>query len=177
MWQQLPRQGIWPRQQEIADYVALFRYLGYLLATPDQYFSSPSRAKAVMESMTYYELSPSLTSKIVGHNFVECLRDVSPMNVSREYVEAGSRWMNGAEVCDFLDLGTPGWYYYAVMAGQCMLSWGLCWAQRAVPALDRWIIRVSGKDLYSLLSPHIYTACFSWRFPFIRPDAKICQRQ
>ena len=142
MWQQLPRQGIWPRKQEIEDYIALFRYLGYLLATPDEYFSSASRAKAVMESMTLYELSPSASSKVVGHNFVECLRDVPPMNVSREFVEAGSRWMNGKEVCDFLGLGRPGWYYYSLMLGQCMLSWGLCWMQRGVPMLDRWVIKV-----------------------------------
>ena len=79
---------------------------------------------------------------MVGYNFVECLRDVPPMNVSREFIEAGSRWMCGAEVCDFLGLGRPGAYYYAVMAGQCVLSWGLCWAQRVVPALDRWVVKV-----------------------------------
>ena len=153
MWQQLPRQGIFPKQQEIADYVALFRYLGYLLATPESYFDSPARAKAVMETMHYYELSLSPSSKIVGHNFVECLRDVRPMNVSREFIEAGSRWMNGGEICDHLGLGKPGWYWYAVMAGQCMLSVGMCWAQRVVPALDRWVIKVSSLSTFSLARP------------------------
>ena len=164
MWQQLPRQGIFPRQQEIADYVALFRYLGYVIGTPDQYFSSASRAKAVMESMTYYELSLSPNSKVVANNFVECLVDVSPMNVSRGFIEAGSRWMNGAEICDELSLGKPGWYYYGVMAGQCMLSLGLCWAQRVVPALDRWIIKVRQRGCYNF-SPHITSTQLEPIFP------------
>ena len=158
MWQQLPRQGIWPRPDEIADYVALFRYLGYLLATPPEYFDSPSRAKAVMESMLYHELAPSATSKVVGYNFVECLSDVSPMNISREFIEAGSRWMNGREFCDLLGLGRPGMYYYALMGGQCMLCWALCWAQRALPALDRWIIAVR-------LPSHSSRAYFPQSFP------------
>ena len=142
MWQSLPRQGIWPRADEIADYIALFRYLGHLTGTPPEYFDSPSRAKAVMESMLYYEMNPSATGKILGHNFVECLRDVSPMNISREFIEAGSRWLNGDEICDAMGMRRPGLYHSVLMAGHCMLNWGLCWAQRTVPALDRWIIAV-----------------------------------
>lgn len=34
MWIHLPRQGVFPREQEMADYVALLRYLGYLIGTP-----------------------------------------------------------------------------------------------------------------------------------------------
>ncbi|KAL8829747.1 MAG: hypothetical protein Q9191_001840 [Dirinaria sp. TL-2023a] len=143
MWQQLPRQGIRPRADETADYVALFRYLGYLSATPPEYFASPSRAKATMESLLYYEVNPSATGKVLGNNFVECLRDVSPMNISKEFIEAGSRWMNGDEVCDALGMGRLGLYYSTLMVGHCMLNWGLCWAQRMVPALDRWVIATS----------------------------------
>lgn len=143
VWQQLPRQGIWPRTDEIVDYIALFRYLGHLSATPPEYFDSPSRAKAVMESLLYYELNPSATGKILSNNCVESYRDASPMNISREFIEAGSRWMNGDEVCDALGMSRPGWYHSALIMGHCMLNVGLCWAQRTVPALDRWFIATS----------------------------------
>ena len=156
LWQQLPRQGIWPRKDEIVDYIALFRYLGHLSAAPPEYFESPSRAKAVMESLLYYDLNPSATGKVLGYNFVECLRDVSPMNISRGFIEAGSRWMNGDEICDAMELGRPGWYYSALMVGQCMLNWTACWAQRMVPALDRWVIAVGH---LSSLFPKQTTRC------------------
>ena len=143
MWLQLPKQGIYPRKQEIADYIALFRYLGYLLGTPDEYFETPERAKATMESMFYHELEVSRNSKVVLHNFIECLRDVAPMNISKEFIEAGSRWVNGPEFSETLEVGKPGIYYYLAFTGQIMLSWAMCWMQRLVPSLDRWIIKVS----------------------------------
>ncbi|KAL8783971.1 MAG: hypothetical protein Q9195_009226 [Heterodermia aff. obscurata] len=147
LWQQLPRQGIFPRKDEEADYIALFRYLGYLLSTPPEFFVSSSQAKATMESLVYYELNPSAAGKVLGFNFVECLRDVSPMNISRGFIEAGARWVNGDEVCDAMGMGKPGIYYSALVVGQCMLNLALCWAQRAVPALDRWVITTSRTGL------------------------------
>ncbi|KAL9037253.1 MAG: hypothetical protein Q9214_005781 [Letrouitia sp. 1 TL-2023] len=109
MWFQLPKMGIVPKQQEVDDYIALFRYIAYLLATPTEYFETSEKAKAVMESMYLHELEPTPTSKIVGYNFVKCLEDLPPMNISKEFIEAGSRWFNGNELCDALDLGRPGW--------------------------------------------------------------------
>jgi hypothetical protein len=55
---QLPRMGVFPNAQEVGDYVALFRYLAYLLGTPDEeYFVSARKAKATMESMLMHELA------------------------------------------------------------------------------------------------------------------------
>jgi len=82
MWFQLPKTGIVPRQQEVDDYIALFRYLGYLLGTPPKYFETSEKVKAVMESMYLHELEPTPTSKIEGYNFVKCLEDIPPMNIS-----------------------------------------------------------------------------------------------
>lgn len=142
MWLQLPQLGITPGQQEVADYIALFRYIAYLLATPTQYFETPTRAKAVMESMYLHELEPTQTSKIVGYNFVKCLEDLPPMNISKEFIEAGSRWFNGNELCDSLDIGRPGWYHYTLIVGFKWIAVRLAFLQRSIPSFDRFMIQV-----------------------------------
>lgn len=142
MWFQLPKMGIVPKQQEVDDYIALFRYLAYLLATPTEYFETSDKAKAVMESMYLHELEPTPTSKIVGYNFVKCLEDLPPMNISKEFIEAGSRWFNGNELCDALDLGRPGWYYYVLMVGLSWTVMALAFLQRIIPPFDRFMISV-----------------------------------
>lgn len=60
MWLQLPKLGIVPRQEEVDDYVALFRYIDYLLASPTEYIETSEKAKAVMESMFWHEVEPTL---------------------------------------------------------------------------------------------------------------------
>lgn len=146
MWIHLPRQGIFPREQEIVDYVALFRYLGYLTGTPTaKYFETPTQAKAVMESLLLTELETTETSKVVANNFIQSIQDTPPVYVSREFIEVGSRWMSGNEVCDQLGLGRPGYYYWAVFLGQCWLSMAFCYTVRAVPYLDRKMIAVRKK--------------------------------
>ncbi|KAI8635656.1 hypothetical protein F5Y19DRAFT_408649 [Xylariaceae sp. FL1651] len=141
MWLQLPRMGVYPTEQEKEDYIALFRYLGYLLATPDGYFATVDQAKATMESMLMHELTVTKTSRIVCFNFIKCLVDLPPFNVSKEFIEAGSRVLNGDELCDQLEMGRPGWVSYAGFKGHCWLVSTLAMAQRLSPALDRWIIK------------------------------------
>lgn len=143
MWLQLPRMGITPRPDEIEDYIALFRYVAHLLATPTEYFETPERAKAVMESCYVNELHMTDTSRIVAYNFVRCMESLPPpISISSGFIEAGSRCLNGHQVCDELDLGRPGWFSYAVFAGQCVLVTGLAWTQRLIPRLDEWMIKV-----------------------------------
>ena len=143
MWFQLPKMGIAPNKQEIADYIALFRYIAYLLGTPTQYFETTEKAKAIMESMYLNELEPSETSKVVGHNFVRCLEDLPPFNISRDFMEAGSRWMNGDALCDALDLGRPGWYHYALMTELSWIVQIVAFVQRTIPSFDRFMVAVS----------------------------------
>lgn len=141
MWLQLPQMGVYPNEQETADYIALFRYLGYVLGTPDHYFDTVPKAKAAMESMLIHELHVTPTSLIVGHNFVECLKDLPPFNISAQFIEAGSRVLNGDELCDSLGLGRPGFYSYACFKGHCWLVQVLALAQQNIPFLDRTITR------------------------------------
>ncbi|KAH6607016.1 hypothetical protein Trco_003329 [Trichoderma cornu-damae] len=141
MWLQLPRMGVYPSEQETADYIAVFRYVGYLLATPDTYFASVARAKATMESMLVHELRITETSRVVGHNFVECVRDLPPLNMSAGFIEAGSRALNGDELCDSLGLGRAGLLAHACWRGHCWFVRGLALAQRRIPGVDDVVVK------------------------------------
>jgi hypothetical protein len=71
IWISFPRQGIFLRQREKEDYVALWRYIGYILGTPTDYFETTAKAKAVMESLLYREVHPSEMSKVLANKY-EC---------------------------------------------------------------------------------------------------------
>ncbi|KAF2963574.1 hypothetical protein GQX73_g9999 [Xylaria multiplex] len=149
MWLQLPRMGVHPTEQEKEDYIALFRYLGYLLATPDEYFVTVDQARATMESMLVHELTVTDTSRVVCFNFIKCLVDLPPFNVSKEFIEAGSRVLNGDELCNQLEMGRPGWVSYACFRGHCWLVSALATAQRLSPTFDQWIIEHWKRLLHS----------------------------
>lgn len=140
-WYQLPPMGVRPPQAEVEDYIALWRYVAHVIGTPPEYFATAARAKATMESMSYNELAVTPASLVVGHNFVEALKDLPPVNISAGFIEAGSRWLNGDALCDQLGMGRPGWYPYACFKGHCWLVVALATAQRWVPRFDEWSVR------------------------------------
>lgn len=147
MWDSFPKMGIYPSAAEITDFIALFRYISYLTGTPEVYWKTPEKAKAVMETMFLYELEPSKTSKILAHNFITWLEDGPPVYLSRGFLEAGCRWLNGHEMSDALGLGRPGTYYYCVFAGHNVLVATMARVQRLVPALDRFLVQVWSQTL------------------------------
>lgn len=136
-WLQLPYMGVHPSEQETADYIALFRYVGYVMGVPDGYFTTTAQAKATMESILLRELRLTPRSHIVAHNFVQCLTDLPPFNVSAQFIEAGSRVFNGDTFCDSLGLGRPGFFSYASFRGYCWLVSTVALIQHLSPALDR----------------------------------------
>ncbi|KAL9592858.1 MAG: hypothetical protein Q9219_007718 [cf. Caloplaca sp. 3 TL-2023] len=91
IWLSFPRQGIWLRQQEIEDYIALFRYVAYLTGTPTEVFATPAKAKAMMECLMRDEIGPSATSRILANNILSCLEGQSPTFPSRSFLEANCR--------------------------------------------------------------------------------------
>ncbi|KIW73699.1 hypothetical protein PV04_01797 [Phialophora macrospora] len=151
----LPRQGIFLTQQEIVDYIALWRLIAHYVGTPTAWFETPERAKSVMESLLLNEINPSNTSQVLANNIIRCLENQPPTYASRSFLEVNARWLNGAELADALGLGNPGWWYWALMAGQCIFFSCLCYTYRSVPALDRrkidtlrkvfWAVIVEGK--------------------------------
>ncbi|KAG2416003.1 hypothetical protein HFD88_007195 [Aspergillus terreus] len=149
MWLQLPRFGVAPAAADVADYIALFRYVALLLGTPEGYFKSVESARRTMESMLAHELRTTETSRVVAFNFVECVGNFPmPMYVSKRFVEAGSRWINGHELCDELEMGRPGLLHYLVFAGHCVLVAVLAWVQWVVPGLDALVVRFFREVMY-----------------------------
>ncbi|KIX02077.1 uncharacterized protein Z518_08016 [Rhinocladiella mackenziei CBS 650.93] len=156
IWLSLPRQGIWLREQEILDYIALWRLIAHYVGTPTEWFETPSRAKAMMESLLMNEINPSQTSQTLAANVIRCLEAQPPTYASRAFLEVNARWLNGNELCDALALGRPSAWYWALMAGQCIFFMSICYFYRSIPALDRrkvaalrsvfWALIVEGKS-------------------------------
>lgn len=142
IWVSLPRQGIFMTRQEIADFIALWRYIAYLTGTPHEYFDTPERAKGFLEVLMLYELKPTETSKILANNIIRSLEDQPPSFASRNMLEASSRFLNGHELCDALGLGHPSIYYYSLTLGQCCFFMAICYFYRSFPWLARRKIAV-----------------------------------
>ncbi|UZP45065.1 hypothetical protein NXS19_012877 [Fusarium pseudograminearum] len=150
-WLQLPHMGITPDPQEVEDYIALWRYVAHVIGAPQEYYTSAKQAKAVMESLAYNELFVTPTSVVIGHNFVEALKDLPPINISDGFIQAASRVLNGHEICDQLGMGRPGWYAYACFKGHCWLVWGLATMQRWVPSFDDKMVQLCREGLHNAI--------------------------
>ncbi|KAF5536882.1 monooxygenase [Fusarium phyllophilum] len=137
IWQSLPRQGIHMREQEMIDYVALWRLIAYYMGTPTDIFSSPAKARAIMESLYLYEYNPSSRSKTHAQNIILSMGDTAPSYASKPYLEATARWLNGDPLADALGIGRPSRYYTMLAAGQCVLFMIIYYTCRNIPILDR----------------------------------------
>ncbi|EDO02867.1 hypothetical protein SS1G_05344 [Sclerotinia sclerotiorum 1980 UF-70] len=137
IWLSFPRQGIFLRSQEITDYIALWRLVAHYLGTPTTYFSSPTSAKNIMESILLTEISPSPTSVILANNIILSLQNQPPAYPSRSLLEANARWLNGTELSNALGLGNPSLYYWSLVAGQCILYITISYVYRSIDYLDR----------------------------------------
>ena len=152
----LPRQGIFPSAREKEDYTALWRLIAHYTGTPTGCFSSANSAKVVMESLLLNEIHPSTQSGVLANNIILALENTPPAYASRSFLLANTRWLNGHDLCDALDLGRPGLYYYLLTIGQCLLFMAVCYSYRAVPSWDRrkgealrkifWEVIVEGKS-------------------------------
>lgn len=147
----LPRQGIFVTRQEAADYTHLFRYVAHLMGTPTEHFETPQKAKTIMEVLLLYEVNPTETSKVLAHNVIKCLMAQPPTYSSKESLEVNSRWLNGNDLCDALELGRPSLYYWALMTGQCLFFMALCYTYRLVPYLDRRKIKALRKIFWAII--------------------------
>ncbi|KAF2741016.1 hypothetical protein EJ04DRAFT_481307 [Polyplosphaeria fusca] len=151
IWLSFPRQGLFLREQEKTDYIALWRYIGYLLGTPTDVFATPTKAKAVMESLLYNEVQPSEMSKLLANNIIRALEKQPPTYVSPDMLVASARWLNGNELGDALALPRVSYYYWALMTGQCLFFMAICYSYRAIPYLDRRKISNLKKIFYAII--------------------------
>lgn len=151
IWQALPRQGIFLRKQEISDYLAVWRLVAYYMGTPTEAFRSPAKAKAMMESLYLYEYTPSASSRLHARNIIRAVENTPPAHASRSYLEASARWLNGDPLADALGLGRPGFYFKALIAGQCLVYMATSYTCRSIPVLDRLQINSFRKIFWSVV--------------------------
>lgn len=151
MYVSLPRQGIYPRKQEIADYLALWRYIGHVIGCPDGLLATPEKSKRLMESLLLYEIQPTETSKIMANNIIKSLEGQPPGFASAEFLIASARWLNGNDLCDQLGLMRPGVYYWLLMAGQCLFFGFWTYTYRLIPYLDRQKIAMLKTAFYAII--------------------------
>ncbi|KAH6972192.1 hypothetical protein BKA56DRAFT_646241 [Ilyonectria sp. MPI-CAGE-AT-0026] len=154
VWLALPRQGIYVRHQEALDYLALWRWVGYVLGTPHWVLETPEKALASMESLLHDCLNPSRNSKVLAQNLVNALDGVAPIYEPKEFFEAGTRFINGNKMCDEIGLGKPGIYWDAVVRGQAWALMLVTYVSRSIPALDKWQIATYRKLFWSYVVEH-----------------------
>ncbi|GMF73877.1 unnamed protein product [Aspergillus oryzae] len=138
----LPRQGIFLRNQEIEDYIALWRLVAFYMGTPTDCFETTAQARAMMESLSVSEIDPTDTGRILAQNIILGLEYTAPTYASKEYLEAMARKLNGDELSDSLNLPRPSLYYQALVYGQCILVMAACYGLRVFPMLDQAIIEL-----------------------------------
>lgn len=151
VWLSLPRQGIFVRQQEIVDYIALWRWIAHVIGCPtDGFFENPSQSKMIFETLMLHEIQPSATSQVLANNIIKCLQDQPPGFASADLLIAGARWLNGNELADALGLPRPSLYYWLLMAGQCIFFCFWSYTYRAVPSWDREKIEMLRKVFWTI---------------------------
>ncbi|KAK2797703.1 hypothetical protein FQN51_008281 [Onygenales sp. PD_10] len=151
IWLSLPRQGIFLRQQEIVDYIALWRLVAYYLGTPNEPFENPKKAQTMLESILLYEVKPTEMSKTLANNIITSLEDTPPAWTSRPFMEAIVRWLNGRELSDKLGIGKPGYYYYGLVMGYCFFVSLWCYVHRAFPWLDKRQIAAMRRHFWQMI--------------------------
>jgi hypothetical protein len=140
VWIGLARQGVFPRTDETADYMALWRWVGHLLGAPTATFldGSLGRARTLMESILLAEeqhAPPGDTSRLLAANIVAGLARQPPAYASAEFLHAEARWLNGSRLSDALGIPRPPLFYTALVAAQCVFFMSLCYVSRSV---SRW---------------------------------------
>lgn len=143
VWVQLPQLGIKPSDGEIEDFVALYRYLSYLLGSPPEYFDSADHAKSTMSAMLARKQPPTESSQKIAHAFIDCLADSPPLYLSKDFINAGCRHFNSPELCDHLGIGKSKLYSYATFKALCLITFMLAMAQKVNTRIDNYIIAVS----------------------------------
>jgi ribosomal protein S28E/S33 len=150
IWLALPIQGILLRKQEVLDYLALWRYVAYLLGTPTGSFTSPEKARAMLESLFFYDLDPSDQSRQLAANILSGLAGQPPAYASIEFLRAEAYWLNRSRLASALHIPKPPLLSTMLVIGQCLFFMFVCYVRRSIPSWDAARIKV-GQTSFLLL--------------------------
>lgn len=144
VWLGLPRQGIYPSQQETDDYIALWRLVAYYMGTPTDPLESTEKARAMMESLLISEIDPTETGKVLAKNILIGLENTAPAFASKEFMEAMTRLLNGDQLADELDIPRSNLYYRMLIWGYCFWVMVVSYIVPKIYFIDRIAISVRG---------------------------------
>ncbi|ETS79461.1 hypothetical protein PFICI_09314 [Pestalotiopsis fici W106-1] len=164
IWLGLPRQGIFLREQEILDYLALWRYVAYLMGTPYDWLATPETAKAMMESLLVSEVKPTKKSGTLANNIITGFEGQAPTHASRGFMNAVTYWLNGKDLSRELNIEEPTLYYKTLVLGQCLFFMVSGYINRLIPALDER--NLARKVLYDLLVHNKKRGALGYRTKF-----------
>ncbi|OJJ56640.1 hypothetical protein ASPSYDRAFT_91894 [Aspergillus sydowii CBS 593.65] len=152
VWIGLPRQGIYPMENEIEDYIALWRLVAYYMGTPTDFLTDKPTAKAFMESILEFEVDPKPIGQVLAKNIVIGLENTAPTFASKEFMEAMARHLNGHKLSDRLDIPKTSLYYQTLIYGYCYLVMVIAYSNRVFPLFDKAWIAVRRKMYYSIIT-------------------------
>lgn len=151
IWIALPAQGIYMREKEIEDYVALWRLVAYYMGTPTEPMRTPASTKAIMESILEADLKPSNSSKVLAANIIQALADKAPTYPSADYLRAQARWLNGSKLADALEIPKSSYLSMTLVLVQCLVICASSYTYRSIPMLDRWKVEYMRRRLFHVL--------------------------
>lgn len=165
VWLGLPRQGIYPSQQETDDYIALWRLVAYYMGTPTDPFENTAKARAMMESLLISEIDPTETGKVLAKNILIGLENTAPAFASKEFMEAMTRLLNGDQLADELDIPRSNLYYRMLIWGYCFWVMVISYIVPKIYFVDKIMIsvcktvhtcKISNTELYQLRRRYYY---------------------
>lgn len=107
----LPRVGIHCTERQIADYIALWRWVGYIMGTPVDWMTTPSTTKAMMETIMLSEVKPSINSQVIANNILMAQSGFPPLYASQSLLVALAYRYNGEELAKALKIDEPSAWY------------------------------------------------------------------
>ncbi|PLN86497.1 hypothetical protein BDW42DRAFT_158598 [Aspergillus taichungensis] len=151
VWLGLPRQGIHLSDQEIEDYIALWRLVGHYMGAPTDFFETAAWGKIVSESMIIHEFAPADTGRVLARNIAIGLENTAPLYASKGYIDALTRLFNGDRLADELHIPPTNWYYRVLMWGYCFWVKTQAKTVAKVPFIDRFMIESRRKMAWNHL--------------------------
>lgn len=137
------------------DYIALWRWLAYLIGTDDRYFVDADIARACLESILLAELWPDTDehshTRTLLHNSISAIANQPPSNMSYDYICAQVRWLHGNEYCDALGLPQVSFYARFITASKVSFFLVMSALGHVIPGLDKRRIARIRPVLYNMV--------------------------
>lgn len=104
-----------------------------------------------MESIFCAELSPSKASCILADNIIKSLANQPPAYASYDFLVAQTRYLNGKELSDCMQLPETSFYSKLLVFAQCFFFTTMCYLHRSFDFLDRRKIGLVKRVFYSVI--------------------------